>query len=290
MELQQLRYVIAVAETLNFTRAAERCHVVQSALSHRVAALEKELGARLFDRTNRSVRLTVAGEAFLPQARAALAATERAADEVAATLGGVRGAVTIGMIPTFTAFDVVAVLRSYRAAHPGATVRLRSGPSESLLEGVRTGTVDLALLGVPDGFSTAGVTARRLAVDHLVLVVPEADRVDGPLTLAQAARRPFADYPAGGAGRAETDLAFDRAGVRRTVAFEVDRSETMLELIGAGLCVGTAARETVPGGAGLAVVPLVDGPTRSQLLVHAKLLSPAARAFLEIVDHHISVS
>lgn len=61
MELQQLRYVIAVSDTLNFTRAAERCHVVQSALSHRVAALEKELGARLFDRTNRSVRLTRAG-------------------------------------------------------------------------------------------------------------------------------------------------------------------------------------------------------------------------------------
>ncbi|KXO89175.1 LysR family transcriptional regulator [Tsukamurella pseudospumae] len=286
MELQQLRYVIAVSETLNFTRAAERCHVVQSALSHRVAALEKDLGARLFDRTNRSVRLTRAGEAFLPQARAALAAVDRAADEVAATTGAVRGTVTVGMIPTFTAFDVVEVLRAYRAAHPDAGVRLRSGPSEHLLEDVRTGTVDLALLGVPDGFSTAGVVARRLSVDRLVLVVPESEEVDGPLTLAQAAERPFADYPTGGAGRAETDQAFDRAGVRRTVAFEVDRSETMLELIGAGLCVGTAARETVPDGVGLAVVPLVDGPTRSQLLVHSKLLSPAARALLTVVDQH----
>ena len=175
----------------------------------------------------------------------------RAADEVAATLGGVRGTVTVGMIPTFTAFDVVDVLRTYRAAYPDATVRLRSGASETLIEDVRTGTVDLALLGVPDGFSTAGVVARRLAVDHLVLVVPEAERVDGPLTLAATADRPFADYPAGGAGRAESDQAFERAGVRRTVAFEMDRSETMLELIAAGLCVGTAARETVPDGAGL---------------------------------------
>lgn len=99
---------------------------------------------------------------------------------MAATLGGVRGTVTVGMIPTFTAFDVVDVLRTYRAAYPDATVRLRSGASETLIEDVRTGTVDLALLGVPDGFSTAGVVARRLAVDHLVLVVPEAERVDGP--------------------------------------------------------------------------------------------------------------
>nr|BFE78253.1 hypothetical protein GCM10020093_008540 [Planobispora longispora] len=71
MELQQLRYVVAVAETSNFTRAAEHCRVVQSALSHQIAALERELGSRLFERTSRRVRLTPAGEAFLPAARSA---------------------------------------------------------------------------------------------------------------------------------------------------------------------------------------------------------------------------
>ncbi|GAA1016357.1 LysR family transcriptional regulator [Nocardiopsis tropica] len=288
MELQQLRYVIATAETLNFTRAAERCHVVQSALSHQIAALARELGARLFDRTNRSVRLTAAGEAFLPQARAALAATERAVDEVASTLGSVRGTVTVGMIPTFTAFDVVEVLRQYRCAHPDAAVRVRSGPSEDLIDEVRRGTLDLALLGVPEGFSTAGVIARRLRFERLVLVAPAARGLVGPLTLADVADEPFADYPAGGAGRAETDLAFAAAGVQRSVPFEVDRSETMLALIAAGLCVGTAAPDTVPDDAALAAVPLVDGPTRTQYLVHSKLLSPAARALLSIVDRTLS--
>ncbi|SED09309.1 regulatory helix-turn-helix protein, lysR family [Streptomyces sp. 2314.4] len=67
-----MRYVVAVAETGGFTRAAGRCHVVQSALSHQIGRLEKELGARLFERTSRSVRLTAAGEAFLPVARQAL--------------------------------------------------------------------------------------------------------------------------------------------------------------------------------------------------------------------------
>ncbi|WP_019200721.1 LysR family transcriptional regulator [Tsukamurella sp. 1534] len=284
MELRQLRSVIAVAETLNFTRAAQRCHVVQSALSHQVAALERELGARLFDRTNRSVRLTAAGEAFLPQARAALAAADRAVDEVAATLGDVRGTVTVGTIPTFTAFGVVDVLRRYRGAYPDAVVRMRSGASEVLIDDVRRGCLDVALLGVPEGFSTAGVVARRLAFDELALVVPAARAVDGPLTLAEAAEHPFADYPVGGAGRAESDVAFERAGVRRTVAFEVDRSETMLDLVAAGLCVGVAAPATVPDGAGLATVPLVDGPTRIQLLAHATLPSPAARALLTVVD------
>ena len=73
MELQQLRYVIAVSETLNFTRAAERCHVVQSALSHQVARLEAQLGVSLFERSSRRVRLTPAGEAFVLSARPAVA-------------------------------------------------------------------------------------------------------------------------------------------------------------------------------------------------------------------------
>jgi DNA-binding transcriptional LysR family regulator len=73
----QMRYVVAVAETSSFTRAAERCLVVQSALSHQIARLERELGARLFDRTSRRVRLTPAGAAFLPAARQCLDAAER---------------------------------------------------------------------------------------------------------------------------------------------------------------------------------------------------------------------
>ncbi|MDT7683986.1 MAG: hypothetical protein QOG57_4296, partial [Pseudonocardiales bacterium] len=83
MELRQLRYVVSVAETGHFTRAAERCHVVQSALSHQIAKLERELGARLFDRIRRQVRLTAAGEAFVPAARQALDAAARARAEVA---------------------------------------------------------------------------------------------------------------------------------------------------------------------------------------------------------------
>jgi DNA-binding transcriptional LysR family regulator len=72
VELQQLRYVVEVAETSSFTRAAERCFVTQSALSHQIAALERELGQRLFVRSSRSVRLSEAGEAFLGHARTAL--------------------------------------------------------------------------------------------------------------------------------------------------------------------------------------------------------------------------
>lgn len=94
-----MRYVVAVAETGNFTRAAERCLVVQSALSHQIARLERELGARLFDRTSRRVRLSAAGEVFLPAARQALDAAERARAEVASAAGEVRGRLAVGAIP-----------------------------------------------------------------------------------------------------------------------------------------------------------------------------------------------
>src|SRR6476620_4612459 len=139
VELQQMRYVVAVAETNSFTRAAKRCLVVQSALSHQIARLEKELGARLFDRTSRQVRLTAAGEVFLPEARQALDAAERARAEVAATAGEVRGRLAVGAIPTVAAVDLPAALKEFHLRHRQVRISLRSGASEDLIEGVRQG-------------------------------------------------------------------------------------------------------------------------------------------------------
>nr|WP_318657865.1 LysR family transcriptional regulator [Streptomyces aureocirculatus] len=121
----QMRYVLAVAESASFTRAAERCHVAQSALSHQVAHLEKELGAWLFERTSRRVRLTV------------------------------------GSIPTVTAVDLPAVLRDHRLSYPQVRISLRAGSSERLVEQVRAGQLDAAFLGVLPGFRTHGVRDRN---------------------------------------------------------------------------------------------------------------------------------
>src|SRR3954469_3132297 len=146
MELQQKRYVIAVAETRNFTRAAEQCLVVQSALSHQIARLERELGAKLFDRTSRRVRLTPAGEAFLPAARQALDAAERPRAEVAAAAGEIRGRLAIGAISTVAAVDLPTVLKQFHVRYRHVRISLRSGPSEDLIERVRHGTLDAAFL------------------------------------------------------------------------------------------------------------------------------------------------
>lgn len=161
MELQQLRYVIAVAEEASFTRAAARCFVVQSALSHQVKALEKELGVTLFARTSRRVALTAAGSAFLPAARVSLEAAERAAADAAAATGQVRGRLTVGVIPTVTAVDVPAALGTFHRTHPQVRIALQVAGSDELESSIAHGDVDVGLLDSPRTASRAespGVT------------------------------------------------------------------------------------------------------------------------------------
>src|ERR1700749_5318859 len=100
MEFQQLKYVCAIAETGSFSRAAERCQVAQPSLSQQILKLEEDLGTKLFDRLGRSVRLTEAGRAFIPHARAILEQMEAARSSVAAKNADLRGSVSIGVIPT----------------------------------------------------------------------------------------------------------------------------------------------------------------------------------------------
>ncbi|MEU9303455.1 LysR family transcriptional regulator [Streptomyces sp. NPDC048269] len=283
MELQQMRYVVAVAETRNFTRAAEQCLVVQSALSHQIARLERELGAKLFDRTSRRVRLTPAGEAFLPAARQALDAAERARAEVAAAAGEIRGRLAIGAIPTVVAVDLPSALQQFHSRHPEVRISLRAGASEELIERVRQGTLDAAFLGLPPGARPEGVRGRELARGELVAVVtpghPLAD--EEPVDLHQLSDEPFVDFPPGTAARVQSDEAFAAAGVRRDVAFEVTNVDFMARLIRQGLGIGMLPAAFVCELPDLPVVRLRDAPARVEHLIWSRFPpSPAAAAFL----------
>jgi DNA-binding transcriptional LysR family regulator len=286
MDLQQMRYVLAVAETASFTRAAERCHIVQSALSHQVARLEKELGARLFERTSRRVRLTAAGEAFLPAARQALEAAERARAEVAAATGEIRGRLTVGSIPTVAAVDLPAVLRDYRRRCPQVRISLRVGSSERLVEQVRDGTLDAAFLGVQPGFRLEGVHDEELAHGrHVAVVAPDhplaaEDEVD----LQVLAGEVFVDFAEGSAARAQSDQAFAAAGLRREVAFEVSGVELMVRMVRHGLGIALLPAAFTTELHGLRCVAIADGPVRAERLVWRRVTpSPAASAFLSLL-------
>lgn len=282
-----MRYVVAVAETNSFTRAAERCLVVQSALSHQIARLERELGARLFDRTSRRVRLTGAGEAFLPAARQCLDAAERAGSEVAAAVGEIRGRLTVGVIPTVAAVDVPAALQTFHRRYPHVRIGLRVGASEDLVEQVKDSAIEVAFLGLPMSARPEGVGTRELGRDDLVAVVApghplaEQSKVD----LSRLSSEVFVDFPAGTAGRAQTDQAFAAARVTREVAFEVTAADFMARLIHQGLGVALLPSKYVPNLTGVVTVPVTDAPARIEHLVWNRFtVTPAAKAFLEVLD------
>ncbi|WP_459955697.1 LysR family transcriptional regulator [Nocardia sp. IFM 10818] len=287
VELQQLRYVLAVAETNSFTRAAERCMVVQSALSHQIARLEKELGARLFERTSRRVRLTTAGAAFLTAARQCLEAADRAAAEVAAAVGEVRGRLAVGLIPTVTAVDIPGALRDFRRLYPAVRISLKIGASDDLTEQVEHGHLDVAFLGLPLTARPSGVAAQEMGRDRLVAVVASDHRLAGrPMVdLRTLAEEVFVDLPAGTAGRIQSDEAFHAAGLTRDVAFEVTTADYLSRLVAPGLAVAMVPAAWAPQLTGVVVLEIEDAPGRTEYVIWRRGdRTPAATAFLELLD------
>ena len=179
VELRQLRYFVTVAEELHFGRAADRLHIVQSAVSQQVRRLERDLGADLFDRSPRHVRLTEAGARFLPEARAVLAAADRARASIADLTGAGAAALRLGT-STGLGVHLDQVLDAFAALAPGVRVDLVSAPVRERLEMVAAGALDAAFLrgdwtqGTPGGGGDGhdGVEVVPLWPDPLVAVLP----------------------------------------------------------------------------------------------------------------------
>ncbi|MFI6942675.1 LysR family transcriptional regulator [Streptomyces sp. NPDC050418] len=284
MELRQLRYTLAVAETRNFTRAARQCFVAQSALSHQIGSLERELGVQLFARTSRRVELTPAGEAFLVRARQCIEAADLAAAEAAAAVGQVRGRLRIGIIPTVSAVDIPAVLQRYRELYPQVSVSLHVAASDAMSADVAAGNLDVAFLGLPAGREPQGVDTRELAREKLVAVVspthPLADQ--SKVTLRRLAESPFADFPVGSQGRAQSDLAFEAAELEREVAYELMSAELMLRIVSRGLAVAMLPPPIAHAHREVHVLSVVDGPQRVEYVAWSRFNpAPATRAFLD---------
>lgn len=287
-----MRYVVAIAEERSFTRAAERCFVVQSALSHQIKALERELGVALFARTNRRVTLTPAGEAFLVAARASLDAADRAIVDAAAASGEIRGTLSIGMIPTATAIDIPGALAAFHRAHPAVRFRLRGGGSDEFITAINDGTLDIAVLGLPETATPRGVSTRVLAREHLVAVLSTRHALAGRrrLRLRDLAGETFVDFPAGSPGRIPSDQAFRAAGIHRDVAFEAMSTDLMLDLVRQDLVVALLSPEVVPSDRDLRAIPVTAGPTRIEYLAWSDFNpSPACRAFLDLVESRTSM-
>lgn len=175
MELRHLRYFVAVAEELNFRRAAERLHMAQPPLSTQIKTLEAELGVSLFERSTRTVKITGAGRVFLEEARLVLAAAERAQEHVRKAEHGLVGTLRIGILAPAATPSLAHVLRSYRQKYPGVNFSLFDLTSTEQLQRLRSEQLDVGLLRPPVKFPELDSTF--LEESPMILAAPAGHRL-----------------------------------------------------------------------------------------------------------------
>ncbi|WP_092545793.1 LysR family transcriptional regulator [Actinoplanes derwentensis] len=289
MELRQLSYVEAVARYGGFTRAAERLHIAQSAVSAQIRALEIELGVTLFARTTRKVALTPAGEMFVARARRVLAELDGARTEMAEITAVVSGRVTVGATASLGVYDLPQALARFRERHPGIALRQRSGLITGLLGALDLGELDLVIgplhADVPPRFD-----ALPLVDEYLILALPVGHGLTraGRLTLAEARDEPFVSMPHGAGLRWILDDAARSAGFAPRVQYETDGPAGIREMVAAGLGVGLLPRSTAesPCGSPVEIRHLHPPPVHPPIGVlhhRARPLSAAAQS----LRHHL---
>lgn len=288
MELRQLRYFIGISEAGSVLRASSTLHVAQPALSQQIAALEDEVGARLFDRSSRGVTLTEAGKVFLEHARVVLADVERARMAVREASTVPAGDVAVGLPTTVAIVATVSILRACRERFPQVRLKLIEGYSGHLREWLQTGRLDVALLfgDTPE----AGLAKRALLDDRLVLVTGmQAGHAPKKVTLAALARWPLV-LPGREHGlRKIIDEACTPHGVILDVVAEIEALGSVKKAVEAGigatiLSLGSVAEEVA---AGRLHASAIERPSLSRRVVCATSVTrpttPVAAAVIALV-------
>ncbi|MFJ1302249.1 LysR family transcriptional regulator [Pseudomonadota bacterium AL_CKDN230030165-1A_HGKHYDSX7] len=272
MELRHLRYFVAVAEELHFTRAAARLGIGQPPLSLQIQQLERELGTPLLLRLPRGVTLTEAGSQFLDDARAILAAAERAADTARRLGRGERGSVAVG----FTASAVFhpylpQAIRAYRDRYPGVHISLEESNTQALLQHLREGGVDVAFVRPP--YQLAPEQASERVLDEPMLVAlppghPLCRRRSVPIEAL--AGEAFVLYPRPvGAGLYDAiQAACQRAGFTPHVIQEAPQMASIISLVAAGV--------------GISVVPAAMRHMGAEGIEYRPIKGNAPRALLDM--------
>jgi LysR family hydrogen peroxide-inducible transcriptional activator len=170
MEMHQLRYMVAVARTGNFSRAAEQCHVSQPSLSQQIQKLEEEVGQRLFDRMKRETKLTVHGEAFLPRALHILEEVDAAKREATDARDLLRGSLSIGVLPTIAPYLLPDVMAQFVEKFPGVEIVVHEDTTARLLKLVHRYEIDFALASQP--IQDERLEVKELFSEELLLALP----------------------------------------------------------------------------------------------------------------------
>lgn len=292
MELRHLRYFVAVAEELNFTRAAERLHIAQPPLSQQIFALESELGVALFERTKRRVALTDAGKRFLERSRRILEDTSNAAEEARRAGLGEVGELRIGYTSSLPLTPLLSsVLRDYRRRHPDVRLVLREMFTPDQFDALRHDRLDIGFVRHnPDGNALPGLRLHELQRDPLRMVLPASHPLADAnvVSIAQFRDDHFIMYPrASGAGLATViHQLCASAGFAPKIMQEAEEATTQIGLVAAGLGVSVmpAPLECVKV-ADVRYVPLSDaGAFYTMFMALAEReSSPVQTGFVEAV-------
>jgi LysR family transcriptional activator of glutamate synthase operon len=288
MELRQLRYLVALADERQFTRAAAREHIAQPALSQQIRRLEEEVGLALVERTTRRVAITDAGELLVARARRILAEIEAAHFELQDLRGIRSGHVTVGAMHTMGPVDLALVLAIFHERHPGIELTVREQSSEELAEMLRVDELDLAFLSVTERIESHGLGLHQLVSEELVAVLPRDHRLGGRrrVRMGELAQDEFISYREGSRLRELLASAGRRAGFEPRITLESNESQRIRRLVARGLGVAILPRSDAVGpGADVAVATLVE-PALSRDITLAwregRRHAPAATEFLAL--------
>lgn len=237
IELRHLRYFLAVAETLHFSKAAARLGIAQPPLSQQIRRLEGLLGHPLFERTTRGVKLTLAGQLLAERARSTLEKVEDDLAQVRRLGRGEEGTLTVAFSGSVMFTELPAAIEAYSRRYPKVELRLREMWTSAQLAALANGSIDLALMR--DGDPTAGIRMKTMLKETYVAVLPEAHPLAAKRTLrlTDLRREPFVFF-----ARRMGPLAYDRIiawcerfNFRPTIVQETPQFPTMVRLVAAGL-------------------------------------------------------
>lgn len=295
MEMRQLKTFVAVAELRHFARAASVCNLSQPAVSHQIALLEEEVGARLFNRARR-VSLTVSGEVLLEEARRILGAVDRAHERMQEVARGAVGRIRLGATATPGSYWLPTLLAAYRREHPSYDLRFEIGPLHAIAERVARNDLDMGI--VAGALPSGELQARGLSRDELVLIAPTGSRLAGARAVKpeQLEAETWLLREEGSDTRRHTAAWWHRQRLAPARTMTFDNPDAVKRAVMGGLGVAMVSRLTVEEDLASQRVARVSIktklPTREFVVVDHphKHHGAACRAMLQLLERTLSTA
>jgi LysR family transcriptional regulator, hydrogen peroxide-inducible genes activator len=261
MELHQLRYFCAIADTGSFSRAARQTFVSQPALSQQIAKLEDELGTRLFNRLGRSVTLTETGKSFLPRVRAVMRDLESARNDVVEKKTSITGLISVGVIPTIAPYFLPSILATFSRKWPLVHITVVEEITALLLDKLRAGSIDVAVVALPVAVRSQEFESFPLLTEKLFAALPKGHELASrrEVSLGELQNEPFLLLRDGHCFRETAVEACKRARLIPRIVFESGQFSSILSMVSAGLGVSIVPAMALEKRAGCRYVPLADG-------------------------------